>query len=133
VDEIMQEFLAESLETVAGLEHDMSVMESGAGNPETLVRLYRGVHTIKGSCGFLGLGGLEALTVNGELLLSRLQSGKIGVTPERLALLGELVAAVRAHLGHLQERGTEDPTDRSQLIERLARVAEVPAAGGPGA
>ncbi len=59
MDEIVKEFLVESYENLDTLDRGLVALERDAHNKETLGSIFRTVHTIKGSSGFLGFGKLE--------------------------------------------------------------------------
>ena len=63
---------------------------------ELLAGIFRCIHTVKGTCGFLSFGKLESVAHVGENLLSRLRDGRIGLTDERATALLKMVDAVRA-------------------------------------
>ena len=62
MDAIIKEFLAESAENLDQLDQDFVVLEKDPGNREVFSRIFRTIHTIKGTCGFLAFGKLEAVT-----------------------------------------------------------------------
>jgi two-component system chemotaxis sensor kinase CheA len=124
MDEILKEFLKESFETVAGLEQELTSLESDPSNPEALTTAYRHVHTIKGACGFLGLGKLENLTATAETLLGRMQSGRIKPTAEVLPVLSDLAVSVRRILDSIEATGSEGDTEHDELLVRLEAIAQ---------
>jgi len=126
MDDIVKEFLSESFQTVEVLESGVSRFESVEVEPDVVKAVFRGVHTIKGSCGFLGFSRLEALTASGELLLGRLQSGRVQHSPAIAAALEELVRAVREMLEGIKQSGLEVADERRELIARLDALATVP-------
>jgi two-component system chemotaxis sensor kinase CheA len=65
-DEIVTEFLVESYENLDRLERDLVALESDPSNVATLSSIFRNVHTIKGTCGFLGFNNLEKVAHVGE-------------------------------------------------------------------
>ena len=82
MDEITEEFLAESLESVDQLDRDLVALEAAPNEKDILSRIFRVLHTIKGTCGFLGFSKLERVTHAGESLLSRLRDGELSVNEE---------------------------------------------------
>jgi two-component system chemotaxis sensor kinase CheA len=76
-NEILNEFLVESYEGLDQLDRDILELEQNGGSTETIGRVFRCIHTIKGTCGFLGFGTLESVTHVGENLLSRVREGTI--------------------------------------------------------
>src|SRR5258705_8148379 len=97
-DGILREFLAESFENLAQVEHDLVVLERDPADRKRLAGIFRAVHTIKGTCGFFGLTKLDTLAHAGENLLSRLRSGEIRFTPPIADALLKLVDALRSIL-----------------------------------
>src|SRR5664279_5524079 len=97
-DEIVREFLVESYENLDQLDRDLVALEQEPDAHPLLQSIFRTIHTIKGTSGFLAYGKLESLTHAGEGLLSRLRDGGILMTEERTTALLDLVDAVRAIL-----------------------------------
>ena len=62
-DDILQEFLAESWENLGRLDTDIVALEREPHDAELLASIFRTIHTLKGTCGFLGLAGLGLLTI----------------------------------------------------------------------
>jgi two-component system chemotaxis sensor kinase CheA len=128
-DEIIQEFLAESQEGLDQLDRDLVVMEQGGATRELLAGVFRVVHTIKGTCGFLGFSKLETVAHRGENLLSRLRDGKLTLTPEITSALLTTFDAIRQIMGRIEADGNEGDGDYSELVATLeALSAEAPAA-----
>jgi two-component system, chemotaxis family, sensor kinase CheA len=90
-DDIVKEFLVESGENLDSLGRELVKLEQDPGNRETLSSIFRTIHTIKGTCGFLGFAKLERVAHAGENLLSLLRDGAIGITAERTTALLTLV------------------------------------------
>ncbi|HCP46076.1 MAG TPA: chemotaxis protein CheA, partial [Deltaproteobacteria bacterium] len=76
-DEIIGEFLAESHEGLEQIASDLLILEKAPGDKDVLDRIFRAVHTIKGTCGFLEFKKLESLTHAGENLLNKMRDGSI--------------------------------------------------------
>ena len=98
IDEIVTEFLIESHENLDQLDQDLVALEREPGSRELLSSIFRTVHTIKGTCGFLAFGTLESVAHVGESLLSRLRDGEMTLTCELTTILLEMVDAVRSLL-----------------------------------
>ena len=81
IDEIVAEFLIESHENLDQLDRDLVALEREPGSRELLSSIFRTVHTIKGTCGFLAFGTLESVAHVGESLLARLRDGKLTLSP----------------------------------------------------
>jgi len=80
MDEIVRDFLIESSENLDRLDQELVKLESEPSSQELLASVFRTIHTIKGSCGFLGFAQLEKVAHAGESLLSRLRDGKVTLT-----------------------------------------------------
>jgi len=74
-DDIVREFLVESSENLDLLDRELINLEKDPGNRGMLASIFRTIHTIKGTCGFLGFTKLESVAHVGENLLSKLRDG----------------------------------------------------------
>jgi two-component system, chemotaxis family, sensor kinase CheA len=130
--EIIREFLVESYENLDRLDQDLIALEKDPANRDTLASVFRTIHTIKGTSGFLAFNQLEAVTHAGENLLARLRDGQLTLTPEITTALLSMVDAVRQTLGSIENHGSEGIRNDQQLIARLLALldAEAPAAVG---
>ena len=128
-DEIISEFLVESQENLDRLDQDLVALESEPGSRDRLASIFRTIHTLKGTAGFLAFGTLERLTHTGENLLSRLRDGELHYTPPRATVLLEMVDAIRRMLANIEASGAEGDVDCDALITRLAQLTEDDAAG----
>ena len=105
--EIIAEFLVESHENLDQLDRDLVELEQQPGSRELLSSVFRTIHTIKGTSGFLAFNRLEELTHAGENLLSRLRDGELQLTEGLAGVLLEMVDVVRALLGLIEQSGTD--------------------------
>jgi two-component system chemotaxis sensor kinase CheA len=119
MDAIIAEFLAESVENLDQLDQDLVNLEKNPSDREVFGRIFRTIHTIKGTCGFLAFGTLESVAHVGESLLGRLRDGEIDLTPEITTDLLAMIDAVRAILGNIDATGAEGDEVYSALIARL--------------
>ncbi len=122
MDDIVREFLVESSEGLDTLDRNLVALERKPGDKELMGGIFRAIHTIKGTCGFLGFGTLESVAHVGESLLSDLRDGRKVLTPEITSALLRLVDAVRAMLSDIEVTGADGQQDFSELIELLARL-----------
>jgi two-component system chemotaxis sensor kinase CheA len=124
IDEVVKEFLVESTENLDRLDKELIVLESQPDSAPVLASIFRTIHTIKGTCGFLGFSRLEAVTHAGENLLSKLRNGEIKGGREIFSALLSLVDVVRHILTHIEKTANEPPETHTELINTLNRLAK---------
>src|SRR3954464_8352457 len=124
IDEIVAEFLVESHENLDQLDTDLLALEQDPTSRDLLGSVFRTIHTIKGTSGFLAFHRLEQLTHVGENLLSRLRDGKIELTEQRTSALLSMVDAVRGLLAEIERNGAEGDADHTELADRLAALLD---------
>lgn len=129
MDDLIREFLVESHENLDELDRDFVGLEKDPTSREILARVFRTIHTIKGTCGFLGYKKLEELTHVGENLLSLLRDGKLMLDSTITTALLSLVDGVREMLGAIESTGEEGDGDYSDLIVRLTALKHAAADG----
>ena len=121
MDEIINDFLVESHENLDQLDRDLLDLEA-AGSDETLASIFRTLHTIKGTCGFLGFQRLESVAHAAESLLSLMRDGRVGVSAEVTTTLLGTVDAVRTMLAAIEATGSDGGGDYSALVGRLEEL-----------
>src|SRR5580658_3924164 len=129
-DDIVKEFLVESYENLDRLDRDLITLEKNPNDREVLGSIFRTIHTIKGTSGFLAFDKLGAVAHVGESLLGRLRDGELVLNPGITTALLATVDAVRQMLASIEATGIEGERDDSALITRLTRLqqpVEVPA------
>jgi two-component system chemotaxis sensor kinase CheA len=124
MDDVIKEFLVESYENLDRLDQDLLVLEKSGPTKEMLSSIFRTLHTIKGTCGFLGFKRLESVTHCGETLLSRLRDGKIAPSSDLAAALLDLVVAIREMLTSIEATESEGEREYPTLLATLKRIAE---------
>lgn len=107
VDDLTKEFLAESLEGLDRMDRCLTELETRPDDAELLGEIFRAVHTIKGTTGFLGFGRLERLAHAGENLLSHLRDGRLSVNEALVNGLLQLMDGLRAILNLIERNGNE--------------------------
>ena len=133
MDDAIREFLVESYENLDRLDTEMVQLEERPDDTQILASIFRTIHTIKGTCGFLGYGKLESVTHVGESLLARLREGKLRLDDAIASALLALVDAVRAMLKGIEESGNEGQGDYSELIATLSALKEGRTPSAPSA
>jgi two-component system, chemotaxis family, sensor kinase CheA len=118
MDELLTDFLTESHEHLETVDRQMVEFESNPSNVDILRNVFRLLHTIKGTCGFLGLPRLEAIAHAGETLLGRLRDGA-PATPATVTLILEVIDRIKMILEALASTGREPDGDNSDLINAL--------------
>lgn len=118
-DDLIKDFLVQSYEDLDQLDRDLVELESTPDSEEHITRVFRVFHTIKGSCGFLGLKRLEALTHTTEHLLSALRDGSRQVDPELITLLLEVTDGVRNILKLVESSGSDADAEIESLTAKI--------------
>jgi two-component system chemotaxis sensor kinase CheA len=122
--EIVKEFLVESYENLDRLDQGLITLEKDPTDQETLASIFRTIHTIKGTSGFLAFNKLGALTHVGENLLARLRDGQLTLNPEITTALLAMVDVVRRMLASIEADGAEGERDDSELIATLTGLLQ---------
>lgn len=132
LDDIVEEFLVESHENLDQLDADLVALEQEPDSRERLSSIFRTIHTIKGTSGFLAFHRLEEVTHVGENMLSRLRDGALELTPQRTSVLLQMVDVVRSLLGAIEATGGEGSVDVSAVVAAIsAAMEDAPAAAVP--
>ena len=128
MDEIVQEFLVESRENLEQYDRDLLEIENNPGSAKALDSVFRTVHTIKGTCGFLGFAQLERITHAAENVLSQLRDGTLQPQVSMVTTLLGLGDELRVLLDGIEDSGAEPERDHKALLEDLARLSREPGA-----
>src|ERR1700686_2706080 len=105
--EVIREFLVESHESLSRLDRELVELEKHPKDAALLAGIFRTIHTIKGTCGFLAFTNLERITHQAENLLSQLRDGERELTPSLVSLILETVDATRRVLASVEASGEE--------------------------
>lgn len=124
MDDLLSEFLTETAESLAVIDVQLVEFEKNPNDKDILGNIFRLVHTIKGTCGFLGLPRLESVAHAGENVLGQFRDGKLEVTPEAVTLILQCIDQIRELLDELESAGEEPEGDDSELIAKLNDMAE---------
>ncbi len=124
MDDLLSEFITETAEALEVIDAELVRFEAEPNDQNILNNVFRLVHTIKGTCGFLGLPRLEAVAHAGETLLGRFRDGTVEVTPPAVTLVLESIDQIKYLMNMLEEHGAEPEGDDAALIQRLEAAAE---------
>lgn len=123
MDDLLREFLTETSESLDTVDNQLVRFEQDPNNAKILDNIFRLVHTIKGTCGFLGLPRLEALAHAGETLMGKFRDG-MPVTAEAVTLILGSIDRIKEILGGLEATEVEPQGNDQDLIVQLHQMVE---------
>ncbi|MEP1934173.1 MAG: chemotaxis protein CheW [Roseibium sp.] len=133
MDDLLSEFITETNESLDVVDVELVKFEQEPNNATILDNIFRLVHTIKGTCGFLGLPRLEGIAHAAETLMGKFRDGA-PVTQNAVSLILISIDQIKAILADLEAaEGDEPQGDDSELIgklEAMSAEADVAMAGG---
>jgi len=122
MDDLLREFLTETGEHLDVVDVELVRFEQDPNNETILRNIFRLVHTIKGTCGFLGLPRLEALAHAAETLMGKFRDG-MPVTTQAVTLILATLDRIKEILAELERTAAEPAGVDAALIGDLARLA----------
>jgi two-component system, chemotaxis family, sensor kinase CheA len=123
MDDLLADFLTETHESLSVVDKALLRLERAPDDAPTLAEVFRQVHTIKGTCGFLGLSRLEKVAHTAETMLGLYRDGTLAVTPQGITLIFAAVDAIRNIVVGLEQHGQEPDGDDAAVITALDAVA----------
>ncbi|MGJ4897139.1 hybrid sensor histidine kinase/response regulator, partial [Bradyrhizobium oligotrophicum] len=123
MDDLLREFLTETSESLDTVDNQLVRFEQEPNNAKILDNIFRLVHTIKGTCGFLGLPRLEALAHAAETLMGKFRDG-MPVTGEAVTLILTTIDRIKDILGQLEANEAEPEGEDRDLISELEAMVE---------
>ena len=133
MDDIVKEFLIESNENLDRLDVNLVELEKSPRDQELLADIFRTIHSIKGTTGFLGFHHLESVAHAGENLLSRLRDGVLVLNPEITTGLLSMVDAIREMLRLIESTEADGSNDYPELVAQLAQLQTPSTSPAPSA
>ncbi|PYT64922.1 MAG: hypothetical protein DMG39_30670, partial [Acidobacteria bacterium] len=121
-DEILEFFQPEAEEHLQVVS-DCLISLEGNNNPEEINKLFRAIHTIKGSAAQVGLKRLGGIAHRVEDLIGRLREGEIEPSPAVVDLCLESVDLLKKTLHRQWADETEMRTGVDSLLGRIAEFA----------
>ena len=124
MDDLLREFLTEANESLDTIDNQLVRFEQEPNNAKVLDNIFRLVHTIKGTCGFLGLPRLEALAHAAETLMGNFRDG-MPATGVAVSLILSTIDRIKEILGQLEANEAEPEGADQDLIDALHHMVEL--------
>ncbi len=122
MDELLRDFLTETSESLDRVDAELVRFEQEPNNGQILGNIFRLVHTIKGTCGFLALPRLETLAHAAETLMGKFRDG-MPVTADAVTLILSRIDRIKSILDEHRSQEHEPEGDDGDLIDQLGRMA----------
>ncbi|PCI99275.1 MAG: hybrid sensor histidine kinase/response regulator [Alphaproteobacteria bacterium] len=124
MDDLIVEFITETNESLEELDIDLVNLEKNPNDEDLLGKIFRLVHTIKGTCGFLSLPRLEKVAHHAENVLGKFRDGVLDVTPDYVTLIFESIDQIKFIVNTIEETGAEPDGNDAGLIAKLDAAYE---------
>lgn len=141
MDEFLPDFLVECTDKMASIDQDLVALERNPGDAEMLTKIFRAIHTVKGSCGMFGFHRLERVAHVAEDALALMRDGKLAISPLTVGGVLKAVDIIKGILQKVEETKAEPTGDDAAVIQELLalmgngsdRAKEEPATAPPPA
>ena len=130
MDDIIQDFIVESSESLDSLEQKFLELEKSPGDVDLLNEVFRSIHTIKGAAGFLGFEQTVEVSHVTEDVLNRLRKGEMKLTPQIMDAILQAVDLIKVLLKIIEEKKCEEKVDTAPVVNLLSFIlkgGEIPA------
>jgi two-component system, chemotaxis family, sensor kinase CheA len=117
--EILNDFLTETTEMIDGLDQKFVELETQPDNKDLLNEIFRAMHSMKGSAGFLGFTHLVDITHRAESILNKLRQGEMAVAPEIITVILETVDTVKVIMAEIRSSGTDTKIPVEAMSHKL--------------
>ena len=124
IDKVLGDFIVESQENLERLDHEFVALEYDPQNSELLASIFRTIHTIKGSAGFLSLTNLEQISHYAEDVLAKLRDHSLTLTTGMITTLLHAIDSIKTILVNLEKTSEEGELDVLDIVMELRKVAE---------
>ena len=119
MQEILNDFLTESNEMLEVLDQRFVTLESDPNNTDLLNEIFRAMHSMKGSAGFLGFNHLVDVAHRGENILNKLRQGEMAVNPAIISIILETIDVIKAIMADIRESGTDNHVATASIAAKL--------------
>jgi len=124
MDDLLADFLTETNEGLVALDAALVKLERSPDDKPTLSEIFRLVHTIKGTCGFLGLSRLEHVAHAAENVLGKYRDGSLAVSGDGITLVLSSLDRIKMIVTGIERAGSEPAGDDQPLIAALDAASE---------
>ncbi|RIK58971.1 MAG: chemotaxis protein CheA, partial [Nitrospira sp.] len=122
MQEILNDFLTESNEMLEVLDQRFITLEADPGNKDLLNEIFRAMHSMKGSAGFLGFNRLVDVAHRGENILNKLRQGEMAVVPTVISVILEAIDVIKALMADIRESGTDLHVATDSIAAKLDAI-----------
>ena len=129
MDEIRHEFLIEAQEMLEVLDQRFVALESDPNNKELLNEIFRAMHSMKGSAGFLGFQHLVDVAHRAENILNKLRQGDMAVSQQVVDIILETVDLVKLIVADIRESGSDTHVATENVANKLDLILEMAESG----
>ncbi len=139
MQEILNDFLTESNEMLEVLDQRFVTLEADPTNTDLLNEIFRAMHSMKGSAGFLGFNHLVDVAHRGENILNKLRQAEMAVSPAIISVILETVDVIKAIMADIKDSGTDSHVPTDAISAKLDDILNgnpaslAPSAAGPKA
>lgn len=119
MQEILNDFLTESNEMLEVLDQRFVTLESDPNNTDLLNEIFRAMHSMKGSAGFLGFNHLVDVAHRGENILNKLRQAEMAVSPSIISVILETIDIIKAIMADIRESGTDSHVATAAIASKL--------------
>ena len=125
MQEILDEFLQEAEEILENLDQELIELENDPSNKELLNQIFRGMHTLKGGAGFLGLESIIELAHIIESIFDKLRNGEMELDSNKMDLILEGIDIIKNAIETLKaENEIPDMEDIQGILGKLQNLLE---------
>lgn len=130
MQEILNDFLTEADEMIEQLDQRFITLEADPTNKDLLNEIFRAMHSVKGSAGFLGFTHLVDVAHRAESILNKLRQGEMAVVPAVITVILEAVDIVKLIMSRIRESGSDGSVQTEAITQKLDAVLTGDAPGG---
>ena len=131
MQEILNDFLTESNEMLEVLDQRFVTLESDPNNTDLLNEIFRAMHSMKGSAGFLGFNHLVDVAHRGENILNKLRQAEMAVNPAIISVILETIDVIKAIMADIRESGTDSHVATAAIAAKLDDILNGNTAAAP--
>lgn len=122
MQEILNDFLTESGEMIEVLDQRFVTLESDPANKDLLNEIFRAMHSMKGSAGFLGFTHLVDVAHRAENILNKLRQGEMAVIPAVITVILEAVDTIKLLMADIRESSTDTHVPTEAVARKMDEI-----------